>query len=232
MTSDDDPPMGALLLLAGGYSRRFGEADKALADLAGKPLSRHAADRCVLVTDRTVVSCRPAQRDRLEAAFRDHDSPVAVVGDPVVDGGPLTGIREGLEAIDSAYALVLACDMPFVAPELVAHLFERAAGEDGAIPRAHGRRQPTCAVYHVERALAAAEEALGRDDRRTLTLPEDLAAETVEESTARSLGGPDCFRNVNTREAFDRAARRLPATASRRGSRHAGGDRRCPGDNS
>jgi molybdopterin-guanine dinucleotide biosynthesis protein A len=199
---------GDLLLLAGGRSTRFGPGDKALARLGTRPLSRHSPDRCAPVTTRTVLNCRSEQRARLTAAFADHPNPVAVAVDSEPDAGPLAGMAAGFRAAESEYALVLACDMPFVSPALVAGLFDRAAGGQGAVPVADGRRQPTCAVYHVESALTACEDLLAQDDPRPTALTSALSLRVLDERTARSLGGPAAFRNVNTQAALHRAERR------------------------
>ena len=204
---------GDLLLLAGGRSTRFGPDDKALATLGGKPLCRHSPDRCAAVTTRTVVNCRPDQQAALEGAFAAHPNRVVVAVDSEPDAGPLAGMATGFRAAESEYALVLACDMPFVPPALVEGLFDRAAGGQGAVPRAGGRPQPTCAVYHVESALAACEDLLARDDPRPTALASALSLRVLDERTARSLAGPAAFRNVNTRPALQRAEDRYRARA-------------------
>jgi len=47
----------------------------------------------------------------------------------------MAGIATGLNAADAEYAFVVACDMPFVDPEFVDYLFERAQRHDAAVPR-------------------------------------------------------------------------------------------------
>lgn len=204
-----DDARGDMIVLAGGRSRRFGEGDKALADLAGKPLVRHGADRCGEVTDRTVVNCRPDQHEALAAAFEDHESPVSFAIDDVTDAGPIAGMAEGLQVAESEYALVLACDLPFVESALAEVLFELASVRDGAVPRLDGRLQPTCAVYRVEPTLAACRQLLEDGERRTMALVDRLSVRTVEEGALPEDAGPGSFLNVNTRAALERAQRRL-----------------------
>jgi len=49
------------IILAGGHSTRFGEADKAVANLAGTPMIRRVVDRLDPVVDEIVVNCRDEQ---------------------------------------------------------------------------------------------------------------------------------------------------------------------------
>lgn len=122
--------MTAGIIIAGGRSTRFGDEDKAIADLGGVPMIRRVADRIEGVVDELVVNCRTEQTDSLAAALRGYGQPVQFAEDENPDRGPMAGILSGLRAVDATYAFVVACDMPFVDPALVEHLFERASGRD------------------------------------------------------------------------------------------------------
>jgi molybdopterin-guanine dinucleotide biosynthesis protein A len=115
--------MRAGLIIAGGRSTRFGEQDKAVADLAGTPMIRRVADRITAVTDEFVVNCREDQISPIEEALSEIDQEPAYAEDPDPDKGPMAGIMTGLRTVDSEYAFVVACDMPFVDPALVEYLF-------------------------------------------------------------------------------------------------------------
>ena len=117
------------VIVAGGRSTRFGDADKAVTELAGTPMIRRVADRVAPAVDEVVVNCRADQREAIDAALDGFDHPVSFALDPEPDLGPLAGIAAGLDAAGGTYALVVACDMPFVASALVSSLFERAEGD-------------------------------------------------------------------------------------------------------
>ncbi|SEQ49883.1 molybdenum cofactor guanylyltransferase [Natrinema salaciae] len=197
------------VVLAGGHSTRFGDDDKAVADLAGTPMIRRVVDRIDSVVGDVVVNCRegqvPAIRDALEGG------PVASFAvDPIPDRGPMAGIMTGLRAAAGEYALVVACDMPFVDPALVDQLFERAAGHDAAVPRLDDQWfQTTQAVYRTAPMIDACERALERDERRVVEPLLDLDYVVVDEDDVRDDASLDTFENVNTREEFERAAERL-----------------------
>jgi molybdenum cofactor guanylyltransferase len=196
--------MRAGVILAGGYSTRFGEADKTLADVDGVPMIRRVATRLDGVVDELVVNCRAAQVEEIERALSGMAVEFAV--DPEPDGGPLVGVRTGLAATDAAYAAVVAADMPLVDPGFVSFLFDRAAGHDAAIPRWEGRLQPTHAVYRRAAMAEAAARALSNGERRLVSALSALDHVVVEESTVRERDAGETFTNINTREELRRVA--------------------------
>ena len=202
---DTQPRTG--VVLAGGYSTRFGETDKALAEIDGTAMIAHVIRRLASAVDRILVSCRKRQQpafDRVLSAL-DADVPIEVVLDPEPDRGPLAGIVSSFKQIETTYAAVVACDMPFVDPAFVEFLFEQATGHDAAVPELDdGHRQPAQAVYRVGRTVTVGDRRLAADalslrgalsELNTLTIP----ATTVSEQTSwRSL------RDINSREEFIR----------------------------
>ncbi|WP_255195841.1 molybdenum cofactor guanylyltransferase [Halorarius litoreus] len=204
-------PAGAII--AGGESTRFGDADKAVADLAGTPMIRRVADRLVGVVDALVVNCRADQWDAIAETLADYPLPVSYAIDPEPDQGPMAGIRTALRGVerdtDAEYAFVAACDMPFLDADVVDLLFERAAGHDAAVPRPDEWYETTHAVYRAREMADACDAALARSEGKILAPLEALDWVVVEESALRERGSIETFRNVNTREKFERAVRDL-----------------------
>lgn len=100
----------ALILLAAGNSRRFGDADKLMTDLGGKPLGLHMAQR--------VSEMRWRQKLAVVASDELRDGLMAlgfVVVAPALDAGMGDNLALAARQVDSA-AGVLVClaDMPFV----------------------------------------------------------------------------------------------------------------------
>ena len=204
--------MPAGLLVSGGRSTRFGDEDKAVADLAGTPMIRRVADRLRDPVDALVVNCREDQVDAIADALDDYPLDVTFAPDPDPDEGPMAGIRTGLRAVTAEYAAVVACDMPFVEPTLVSYLLERAEGHDAAVPRLEdGWYQTTQAVYRATAMADACDRALERGDRRIVAPFEDLDVVEVGEDEVRRHASLDTFDNLNTREEFEAAAERLAA---------------------
>lgn len=190
------------VVLAGGRSSRFGDADKAIEPLAGVPMVRRVAERVAAATDEVVVNCRDDQADAIRSALGGLRTPTRIAVDPVPDEGPLAGMKNSLAAIDGEYAAVVACDMPFVDPDFLDYLFERAAGSDGAVPRPDEYFEVTQAVYQTDAMLAACESALADGERKPLAPIRELDVVVVGGPEVATHADPTTFRNVNTREEF------------------------------
>jgi len=206
-------PERAGVVLAGGYSTRFGERDKAVADLAGTPMIRRVVDRLEPIVDELVINCRAEQVSAVETALEGGPT-VSFAIDPIPDRGPMAGIMTGFREASGEYAAVVACDMPFFDPDLVDHLFGRAAGHDAAVPRLDEQwYQPTQAVYQVAPMVAACERALERDERTIIEPLFALDYVVVDEAELRERTTLLTFENVNTRDELAAAARRLETDA-------------------
>jgi molybdopterin-guanine dinucleotide biosynthesis protein A len=197
------------LIVAGGRSTRFGDADKALADLAGTPMIRRVADRLAPAVDELVVNCRADQQAAIATALEGYDHPVSFALDRKEDLGPLAGIGTGLEAVAGEYAAVVACDMPFVDPAFVSHLFERADSHDAAVPRPDEWYQTTQAVYQAEAMARGCRRALGEGERRVVAVLDDLDVVVVDREAVERHASMATFENLNTRQELEAAAARL-----------------------
>ncbi|WP_256687926.1 molybdenum cofactor guanylyltransferase [Halococcus qingdaonensis] len=206
MDSQDTSARRGALVLAGGHSTRFGERDKVLAELAGVPLVRRVAERLAAL-DEIVVSCRADQTAAIERALSGME--FRYVEDPDPDGGPLVGVRAGLRALGTDYAAVVAADMPFVDPELVAFLFARAAGHDAAVPRYDGWLQPTQAVYRTNAMADACAVAFSCGERELRAALDALDHVVVTAEEIQKHADSRTFTNLNTRREFAAAERAL-----------------------
>lgn len=200
------------VIVAGGYSTRFGEGDKALAELDGTPMVRHVADRLAPAIDTLVINGRFEQLDSLAAAMDGYPLDVAYAPDEEPGRGPTSGIAAGLAALpsDTDLGVVVACDMPFVDPAVVGSLLERAAttAADAMVPRsADGWYQVLHAVYVPDPMITACRRALIDGERKVLAPLDHLDVEVVEAADVPGL--EQSVENVNTRTELDRVRRRL-----------------------
>jgi molybdopterin-guanine dinucleotide biosynthesis protein A len=193
------------IVLAGGYSTRFGEDDKALADLDGRPMLAHVVDGLAPAVDAVVVSCRQSQVQDLRPILRYGQVDAATVPDPIPDRGPLAGLANAVDAVETQFVTVAPCDMPFLDTAVVSALRERIGENDAAIPRVDGECQPACAVYRTASVRQAASDALDADERSLFAMVSRLDAETVPADTVAAGVEPDPFLDVNTPDAFRRA---------------------------
>lgn len=127
------------VVLAGGQSKRMG-VDKASLVLGGKPMIAHAIDRLREVLPEVVVVAKDACRLDLPG--------VKVIADAAPDvAGALVGIHSALLAVKTPYAFVVACDMPYIQPELVRRMIEACHGCDALVPKIGAAIEPLFALY-------------------------------------------------------------------------------------
>jgi molybdopterin-guanine dinucleotide biosynthesis protein A len=159
---------------------------KATLELGGRPLISYP-----------IGVARAAQLDPVVVAKRDSELPALdcpVVEEPDEPRHPLCGIVAALRHTEPAGVLVLACDMPFVEPTLLAWL---ASHPGTVVPERAGTLQPLLARYGG-RDLPALEDALGRD----VPLQETVAAlppSLIPERDLGRFGDPELLcMNVNS----------------------------------
>lgn len=206
--------MSSGIIIAGGLSTRFGEADKAITELAGTPMIRRVADRIAPAIDSLVVNCRAEQVDPIRDALVEYEHEVSFAVDTEPDRGPMAGVMTGLQECRSEYAFVVACDMPFVDPGMAAYLFDRAETHDAALPRLGEWYQTTQAVYRAETMVEACEAALENGEGRIVAALSDLDVVVIDEPELRAHADLTTFENVNTRAELEAAEARLRAGAA------------------
>lgn len=196
-----EPAAWAGIVLAGGSSTRFGDADKLLAEVGGTPLVRRVVDRLVVRTDRVVVATRPGKRSLVRDLLAGVRADVTVLVDPEPDRGPLAGMAAGLDAVpEYDYGAVVAGDMPFVDPALLDYLHDRAAPDhDVALVRTgEGWYNTTQAIYRADAVARGCERVLADGGGRILDAFEGLDTLTVEESELDGVVSMDTFLDVDT----------------------------------
>lgn len=192
--------MRTIVIQAGGESRRMGQ-DKALLPFLGQPLIQRVIERVKpLAAEILLTTNRPENYRFLE---------LSLVPDARPGRGALGGLYTALSAANQAYVAVLACDMPFVNPQLLAAEFDLLIENkaDIVIPRSGEGLEPFHAVYRRETCLGPVEAALAADKWRvdswfSQVKVHIMREEEVERYDPRRLS----FWNVNTPEEFAAAS--------------------------
>jgi molybdopterin-guanine dinucleotide biosynthesis protein A len=144
-----------------------------------------------------VIVGRGNSMARLHRAF-----PLAhVVRDQGHIQSPLVGLLAGAAALRSTYLAALPCDLPFLRPAILRHLFFAAKGHDAAIPRwPDGRIEPLVAVYKREPMSLAAQRALDAGERSNQSMIRRLADVRYVDVARLRSADPHLasFVNVNT----------------------------------
>ena len=187
-------------VLAGGKSSRMG-TDKAFLLLEGQTLVQRALELARSVTDDVRIV---GARDKF-AAF------APVLEDEYAERGPLGGIHAALSSTSSDFNLMLAVDLPFLQARFLQYLADeaRVANAVVTVPKAAGGLQPLCAVYRREFGPVA-EQALNAGRNKIDTLFTQVAVRIIEEDELARFAFPaTMFDNLNTREEWEQARRRL-----------------------
>lgn len=186
------------VVLAGGYSTRFGEQEKALAELDGHPLLAHVVTGVAPVVDRMLVNCRRDQRADFESALGSTAIDVEFVCDPQPDSGPAAGLWTALETVPEPAVAVVACDMPFVDASFLDWLFEQMDGAEGSVPYVDGVPQPTHAVFATEPTRRAAGDAVRTASGSLRGVLDRLDLVEVPESRVVEQTTKTCFVDIDT----------------------------------
>jgi len=186
-------------VLAGGAASRYGGLPKGLERVGGRRIIDRVAGALRDVTDELLlVANDPAAAGWLPG--------VRVQTDIVPNAGGLGGIHAALHAA-AAPVLIVAWDMPFVPPALLARL--RALGEDAdvAVPESGSRRgvEPLCAFY-APSCLPEIERSLSDGDRRVIGFHDRVRVARLPADEVSAFGDPELlFMNVNTPDDLARA---------------------------
>ena len=189
------------VVLAGGRSRRLGR-DKAVELVGGEPLISRVIGRMSEVTDEIVVVVNGIDRASQLPLPQD----AVVVVDAYPDKGSLGGIFSGLRAGREDWAMVVACDMPFVNVALLRHILDQADKCDAVVPLLDGRPEPIHAAYSKV-CLPAIERKILADDLKIAGFFEEVRVKFVAEREVDSFD-PDhlSFFNINTEQDLQKAA--------------------------
>ena len=177
------------LVLAGGQSRRMGR-DKALLDRDGVSQLAHIVALLERHVERVFVSTRPDQQDEPERQR------YAQIVDRYENFGPLAGILSAMQAYPEVDWLVVACDLPNINDETLAHLLAERSGEHPftAYVSSHdGLPEPLCAIWRAGTADIlegfAAEDI--RCPRKILIRSDTHLIDQVDPSSLDNINTPD-----------------------------------------
>jgi len=198
----------AAVVLAGGRGSRLGGADKALVQLAGRPLLAHVLAR--LRSQAAPIALNAAGDP---ARFAEFGLPV--IADPVPGFlGPLAGVLAGLDwmreaAPEAPWLASVAADTPFLPRDLVARL--RAAGEaaeaEVVCAASGGRTHFVAALWRPHLGPTMRAALVERGVRRVEAWIAGGRAVTVEFAAEFGDEPVDPFFNVNRPEDLAEAER-------------------------
>uniref|UniRef100_C6E0Q4 Probable molybdenum cofactor guanylyltransferase n=1 Tax=Geobacter sp. (strain M21) TaxID=443144 RepID=C6E0Q4_GEOSM len=193
-TNRHDGPGGITgVILAGGASSRMG-SNKALLPYRGgrfiESIHRLLAE---LFDDVLLVTNTPEQYDFL---------PCRKQADFYPGVGTLAGLHAGLQQSHTPYIFAVACDMPYLNPELIVMLAGCRDRGDVVIPHGGKGAEPLHALYG-KGCLKAMERSLDAGQRRIVSFfPEVRVWDVTPVEVAAIDPNFDSFKNINTPDDY------------------------------
>ena len=188
------------IILAGGDSQRMG-CDKAELLLDGQSLLQRVTAKMQQVFPEVIVSVRQPRPGLNLPQVCD-----AQAGDGLQGGGPLAGLAAGLVRVTTPWAFLVACDMPFIEPAMIALLAGYRSGYQAVVPVVQGHQQ-TLAAFYAADCLDALRAHLARGGKNSLrALLEQLEVQYVDESALLPADPAlRSFRDLDTPEDIETA---------------------------
>ena len=187
----------AAFILAGGASSRMG-TDKAQLRIEQQTFTERIAETLLKITDSVSIVGRDSDESSLPS-----------VADVYPKWGALGGIHAALTACEREWAIIVACDLPFVTAELFSYLAAQRMDHDAVVPiQEDGRPQPLAALYRVASCLPHATRLIEAGRRRPLDLLESVKTRRVVFDELRNFArAQSFFVNINTPEDYYAAIR-------------------------
>jgi molybdopterin-guanine dinucleotide biosynthesis protein A len=185
------------VIQAGGRSVRMGGRPKALIEVGRRSIIERVLAALAPAVDEVLVVTNTPEL----YAFLG----LPMVGDVYPDHGSLGGIYSGLKAAAGQAALTVACDMPFLHPEIVKLVAERAGEGDVVIPRV-GRQLETMHAAYGKACLPHIEARLEAGRLKIVDFFDKVrVVEIAEADVARFRDPHIAFMNVNAPDELERA---------------------------
>jgi molybdenum cofactor cytidylyltransferase len=187
------------VLMASGFSKRFGETNKLLAPFRGKPLARHTLDLVCGMDCFSRIFFVAAEDPVLALAG---DLPVTAVRNERPQRGPRESIRQGLEAAGAAeYYVFFPCDQPLLNAATVRRLVEARLPGHIALPCYRG--EPGNPVLFSgafrEELLNLGEGEQGRDvirRRPEILIKVEIAGPAFSQSPLADIDDPETLAQI------------------------------------
>lgn len=184
-----------IFILAGGKSQRMG-TDKGLRFLCGKPMIAYLLDTLYKTIDAHI----PIRIITQEESYNQFGLPL--LSDLIPDKGPMGGLFTALTHSESAYVLLLSCDMPLVSSEILTALFQAVptALSDCIIAQTPERIHPLLGIYHRD-LREKVQDNIHHNHLKMIPFihanhPHFLNMDAIYHRCS------ECFQNVNTPETF------------------------------
>jgi len=189
--------MNAVVILAGGKSRRMGK-DKLALSLGGKTLLESAVSRFSKAFENVYLSVADSNKyPEIE---------VRRIVDIIPGAGPMSGLHAALSELKTDGVFLVAADLPFSSPEAALRIIElcEQSGKAACVLKLpDGKLEPLFGYYRKE-IFEKCEELIKSGDYRMTELLSDTAARFVKPEELSELWDDTLIMNVNYPEDYEK----------------------------
>ncbi len=179
-------------ILSGGKSSRMGY-DKSLAILNGIPIIEHVINSLKNIFNNIVISGEKPYSNYplIKDIYKNRDS--------------IGGIYSVLKSIDTEYAFITACDMPFIEENAIKLLLNNIDNNHLIIPKIKGKFQPLFAIYSKS-CILPIEELMSTNKLKISHLINKVKTKIINEEDFKKICNVNKnFFNINSEKDFEKA---------------------------
>lgn len=180
----------SIAILAGGKSSRMGR-NKALVEIAGKPIIEHIIQRTQLLgqCDTFLITNSPAAYSHLN---------LMMYADIYPNCGALGGIHSALQHSKSEHVVVIACDMPFISTDFITYMFQEIGDNDAVVPHINEQIHGLHAIYH-RRCASIIQQQIEQENLKVRELFQHLTVKYLDEDAIMRFNEDGlALLNINT----------------------------------
>lgn len=180
-------------ILAGGKSSRMG-SDKGLLSVDSRELIMQILTPLQqLFTDVAIITSNAAYLKFGVPLFQDER----------VNAGPAGGLLTALRKSQKPWVFLVACDLPFISPDLIRQMSNQRTGHLAVVPVHQQSTEPLCAFYHRD-LIPVLEKAIDEGQLRMQTIIATMPAFLFHTDESK-FDVDKIFMNINTPEDFSKA---------------------------
>jgi molybdenum cofactor guanylyltransferase len=184
------------VVMAGGYSRRFG-SNKALADYKGKPLYKYSIEALKNVAEDTILV---TNKDFYSFYKKELGVQVVIDEEKYKGAGPLAGLYTAMQASKAEWYMVTPVDVPMITASILTKLLTyRNEQYQAVIPVINGKKQPLIGLYHHS-VVETVSQLLMDKQLKMHSLLSEISTLYIEEGF---IGEEASFHNINTRQDYE-----------------------------
>ena len=181
----------SIAIMAGGKSSRMGQ-NKAFVKFQGRPMIEIVKERVSAFGDELIlITNKPDEYAHLG---------LPMFSDLYTDHGPLAGIYTAVTHATYPHTLIVACDMPWLNPDLLTYMISQRHTADIIVPRWHKFPEPLHAIYS-KACLAPIQANLEAKRLKITRFFNKVSVNYLDNEKIREVGGNGrSFANINTPE--------------------------------